>query len=102
MTSTVDNSLDEIEPKPMKPIMIKFVRDVQSARTRATLAEIQRWEVVAKARALSPESKAPSSRRMGYVRVKDGSRVEAIIARLKRLANVETAYLPAERTLFKR
>ena len=88
-----------VEVKAMYAIMIKFASDVQSDSVRETLEKIRAMEGITQAAALSPESKAPSSRRMGFVRVDEGSPVQSVIEQLKALTLVENAYVPAERGL---
>jgi hypothetical protein len=82
----------------MKTVMFAFKSEVPLARVNELILDIAMWKEAKAAGQLKPGGDGRVGR-MAYVRLKDEASVEAVVARLKQLPEVEYAEPPAERHL---
>jgi hypothetical protein len=66
---------------------------------QAAMEEVKRWPQVSAANFLKREAKNPEVRRIAYAEVPDAKDLMDVLQRLQTLPVVETANLPAQRTL---
>jgi hypothetical protein len=83
----------------VRSIVFNVRPEVGHEEQAALLSRLGRLPGIARAAALSPNSKNPVTRRMCYAYVRDDADIHAVRDELARLPQVESADLPAERGL---
>jgi hypothetical protein len=86
----------------VRTVTFNFRPDVSPARQDDVLERISTWRDVRKASRLKPGAKHPLLSRMAYAQVTDDADVDNLIGRLSKLAEIESASIPATRGLVKR
>ena len=87
------------EVAPVHPIMFNFRPEVSSERQEAVLKDINTWGGIRQAGHLNPEAKHPLARRMSYAYVGDEADPHSVVKRLRKLPEIESVSIPAERGL---
>lgn len=83
----------------MKTLTITFRVGILQARRQAVLEEMAQVPGVLRASFLKAESEHPEVARIAYVSLTDETDVEAVLARLRKLPEIEAASVPPSRRL---
>ncbi len=83
----------------MRSVVFKFRSTVSPEQPDAVLAQINTWEGVSKAGHLKPDARSPEVLRLCYAYIEDNANLAALVERLSRLPEIESASPPAERRL---
>lgn len=83
----------------MQVINLTFRADSTPDERQQTLDQIRRIEEVTAAAFLRPGSKSAAIQRMAYARAHDSAALGRLVEKIRRLPAVETADVPAARSL---
>lgn len=81
---------------PIKYVMFKFKDKVTGEQQRRTMDRIRSWKDVAEAENLD------NTTTLSWSWVRTNKNTKKVLSRIKKLKNVEDAYIPAQREMFKR
>ena len=83
----------------MPTLTFLFRPSANDEARQAAIEEIKRWPEVSAANFLKREATNPEVRRIAFAEVPDEKNLMEVLKRLQNLPAVETANLPAQRTL---
>ena len=83
----------------MASITFNFRPEVPPDKRRKVLDEIAAWEQVVSASLLKPEATNELVQRMAYATIKEAADLEVVLKRLGKLAEIDSASIPAKRKL---